>query len=80
MVGRLNRRLVGWANYFRLGPVSKAYRAVDHHVASRLRQWLCAKHKVSTAGTTRFPDQYLYENLGLVRLPRLTRRLPWAKA
>ena len=24
-VGRLNRTLVGWANYFRLGPVSNAY-------------------------------------------------------
>ena len=80
MVVRLNRRLVGWANYFRLGPVSKAYRAVDHHVTSRLRQWLCAKHKVSTTGTTRFPDTYLYDDLGLVRLPSLTRRLPWAKA
>ena len=28
-VGRLNRILIGWANYFCLGPVSKAYRAVD---------------------------------------------------
>ena len=28
-VARINRKLVGWANYFCLGPVSKAYRAVD---------------------------------------------------
>ena len=28
MVGRLNRMLGGWANYFCLGPVSKAYRSV----------------------------------------------------
>lgn len=28
-VVRLNRLLRGWANYVWLGPVSKAYRAVD---------------------------------------------------
>ncbi len=44
VVTRLNRLLVGWANYFCLGPVSKAYQRVDHHVGYRLRQWLCAKH------------------------------------
>ena len=80
MVGRLNRKLVGWANYFQLGPVSKAYRAVDRHVTSRLRQWLCVKHKQQGRGTTRFPDEYLSETLGLVRLPKRTRNLPWAKA
>ena len=45
-VARLNRMLVGWANYFCLGPVSKAYRTVDAHARYRLRQWLCAKYKV----------------------------------
>ena len=80
LVGRLNRQLRGWANYFRLGPVSKAYRAVDAHVTKRLRQWLCAKYKEPGRGTTRFPDQYLYETLGLIRLPDLARNFPWAKA
>ncbi len=80
IVGRLNSRLRGWANYFRLGPVSKAYRAVDRHVTRRLRQWLCAKHKLPGAGTTRFPDEYLYQELHLVRLPNFTRNLPWATA
>jgi len=80
LVGRLNRQLRGWANYFRLGPVSKAYRAVDAHVTKRLRQWLCAKHKKSGQGTSRFPDEYLYQTLGLIRLPNLTHSFPWAKA
>lgn len=80
IVTRLNRQLRGWANYFCLGPVSRAYRAVDHYATKRLRRWLCKKHKVSGAGTSRFPDAYLYQELGLIRLPKLTRNLPWAKA
>jgi hypothetical protein len=80
VVGRLNRLLIGWGNYFCLGPVSTAYRAVDAHTRYRLRWWLCAKHKHSGAGTTRYPDEYLYDHLGLICLPKRTRDLPWAKA
>ena len=67
-MGRLNRKPTGWANYFCLGPVSPAYHAIDTHVRQRLRRWLCKKHKVAGKGTTRFPDQVLHEDLGLVRL------------
>jgi len=80
IVRRLNRQLCGWANYFRLGPVSKAYRAVDRHVTHRLRQWLCAKYQKPGQGTSRFPDDYLYQTLRLVQLGKRTRNLPWAKA
>jgi group II intron reverse transcriptase/maturase len=80
LVTRLNRMLVGWANYFCLGPVSQAYRAIDQHVCRRLRQWLCAKHQVQGQGTARFPDDYLYRVLGLERLGPRTRRFSWAKA
>ena len=79
-VEKLNRMLTGWANYFCLGPVSKAYRIVDVHARHRLRQWLCAKHKVKGQGTTRFPDEYLEQTLGLVRLQAKTRNFPWATA
>jgi group II intron reverse transcriptase/maturase len=79
-VARLNRMMVGWANYFHLGPVSKAYRSVDLHAARRLRQWLRHKHKVQGRGVARFPYKYLYEKLGLVYLGGRTRHLPWAKA
>ena len=78
VVGKLNRMMVGWANYFCLGPVSKAYRAVERHARKRLRQWLCAKHKVSGRGTGRFPARAVHDELGLVRLSTRTRSLPWA--
>jgi group II intron reverse transcriptase/maturase len=77
-VSRLNRMLVGWANYFCLGPVSKAYRIVDNHARHRLRQWLCAKHKVQGQGTSHFPDEYLERTLGLIRLQSRTHNFPWA--
>lgn len=80
VVGRLNRLLMGWGNYFCLGPVSKAYKAVDAHTRYRLRWWLCAKHKRPGRGTNIYPDQFLYDTLGLVRLSVRTRDLPWAKA
>ncbi len=80
VVRRLNRKLTGWANYFCLGPVSPAYRAINTHVTQRLRRWLCKKHKVAGGGKLRYPDDHLYKQLGLVNLPTCTHDLPWAKA
>src|SRR5262249_20614584 len=79
-VARLNRLVVGWANYFCLGPVSPAYRAIDQHGCRRLRQWRCIKHQVRGPGTARFPGARLYQELGLVRLSVRTRTFSWAKA
>jgi hypothetical protein len=80
VVQRLNWALGGWANYFQLGPVTKAYRFIDAYTTRRLRRWLCRKHRHSGAGWTRYPDEYLYQTLGLIRLPISLQRLPWAKA
>lgn len=79
VVGRLNRKLTGWANYFCLGSASKSYRAIDRHTALRMRWWLCDKHKVPKA-TTRFSYDHLYDKVGLIRLRTRARNLPWAKA
>lgn len=80
IVAKLNRRLIGWANYFCLGPVSKAYRAVDSYAKMRLRLWLRSKHKVLGRANQVFPDKHLHGTLGLVRLDLRTRNFPWAKA
>jgi group II intron reverse transcriptase/maturase len=69
MVARLNRKLLGWANYFCLG-ASRAYRAVDSHTCDRLRHWLAAKHKAQGWRRSRFPENLLYRELGLIRLQR----------
>ncbi len=79
VVVTLNRIMIGWANYFCLGPVSKAYRAVERHARKRLRQWLCAKHKLSWPATKQYPEAALHDVLGLVYLTRRTHSFPWAK-
>ena len=80
MVESLNRTIVGWANYFSLGHVSPAYRAVNQHAVRRLRQWLCRKHKVRSGGLVRFPEERLRKDYGLVNLTRKTMGFPSAKA
>jgi len=39
-------------------------------------QW----HKQSGKGFTHYPDEYLYQKLGLIQLPKLPQNFPWAKA
>jgi RNA-directed DNA polymerase len=80
MVGRLNRVLRGWANYFCLGTVTKAYRVVTAHVHYRLRQWLRWKHKWQGWQYQRYADPYLHDTLGLLRLQRRPLNLSGANA
>lgn len=80
MVKRLNQKLGGWAKYFKLGPVTPAYRFIDRYTTTRLRRWFCLKHKQRSRGIKRYPDEYFYQQLGLMRLPMLPQNFPWAKA
>jgi hypothetical protein len=79
-VARLNRKPEGWANYFCLGQVQKAYQAVDRHTCHRLRQWLRSKYRSPSLGYSRYSNESLHERLGLVRLKGRKRGVPCAKA
>lgn len=72
MIEDLNRTLRGWGNYFCLGAVSRAYRAVDNHARHRLRQWLNGKHRSRGYREVRQAPMALHRDLGLLRLASTT--------
>jgi RNA-directed DNA polymerase len=79
-VAKLNQMLVGWANYFRIGYVTAAWKVVQQHTCRRLRWWMRRKHREKAGRGSRYPDMQLYEKYGLVELVRTVRRIPlWAE-
>jgi hypothetical protein len=80
VVQAMNSKIRGWSNYFSVGAVTKSWKRIDAYAKSRLRWWLCKKHKKPGKGFKCFPDERLYKEYGLINLPQAMQNLPWAKA
>jgi predicted GTPase len=76
-VTRLNMALRGWVNYFYYMHCTKAFAHLKNYTEERVRVYLSRKHRLRGRGYTKYPNAYLYENLGLYRIPITA---PWAQA
>jgi RNA-directed DNA polymerase len=65
---RLNRLLRGWTSYFGYGTWLLAYRAIDHHVYDRVRNFLVHRHKVQRRGTHCLPAGIVFGEFGVLHL------------
>ena len=63
-----------------LGSGQSGYRAIDGHTSKRLRQWLCRKDKVRSGKSVRYPDERLWQDMGLTCLRERMASFAWAKA
>lgn len=79
-IAELNPMIRGWANYFDQGPVIRIYRLIQDYTERRIRIWLMRKRGRRGTGYRQYPDEFLYNTLGLIRLPIRRNNLPNAKA
>ncbi len=69
---RLNCMLRGWSNYFSHGTRRRAYRAVDNHVAERVRHFLRRRQHRHMRCTRTLTDAMIFGSLGVLRLHRVS--------
>lgn len=79
VIGRLNRTLRGWTNYFHHRNCTATLGKVKWHVEERVRTHLRKRHKLRCrlTGYARFPTAHLYKAIGLYKVPTTA---PWRAA
>ena len=74
VIAMLNRKLSGWANYFKIGNSYKQALRLSNYVCSQLRlYWRRCKHRKDISGTRKWSSSYFYEK-GLYYVPNLLSR------
>lgn len=71
IVSKLNQTVRGWSNYFHYGHGHLKLKKVKYYMEERLRLHLRYRHKLNNRGAayTRFPRRFIYNQLGLYKVP-----------
>jgi group II intron reverse transcriptase/maturase len=71
IVSTLNQTIRGWSNYFHYGHGHRKLKKVKYYMEERLRLHLRYRHKLNNRGAayTRFPRSFIYNYLGLYKVP-----------
>jgi RNA-directed DNA polymerase len=76
VVNKLNEVVRGWTNYFYYGHCSQDLVRLKGFLDERVRIYLRRKHGLKSRGYKAYPYRYLYENLGLYKIPTTS---PWTQ-
>ena len=76
IVRQVNSVARGWKNYFYYGGCSKSMSKMGLFLTQRMRIFLRRKHKVKSLGFKRFPDSFIYDKVGLYKMPT---NAPWTQ-
>jgi RNA-directed DNA polymerase len=68
---RLNQIVRGWSSYFSYGTRLVAYRAVDNHVANRVRHFLRRRSQLPSRGTRVLANEVIFGSLGVLQMRRV---------
>lgn len=71
IVGKLNQTVRGWSNYFHYGHGHMKLKKVKYYMEESLRMHMRYRHKLSNRGAAykRFPRRFIYDHLGLYKVP-----------
>ncbi|NEW60115.1 group II intron reverse transcriptase/maturase [Sulfurovum sp. bin170] len=76
IVKQVNTVARGWKNYFYYGGCSKSMSKMGQFLTQRMRVFLRRKHKIRTLGFKQFPNSFLYDKIGLYKMPT---NAPWTQ-
>jgi RNA-directed DNA polymerase len=78
LIDRLNEVVRGWVNYFYYRHCSRSMSVLKHYLERRVKIFLRRKHKQSSYAA--YSYDYLYDSLGLYRIPLTAPWIQTAKA
>lgn len=76
VIKMLNHKIRGWTEYYRYGHCTKELSALKWFIEERMKIYMRRKQKRKNRSYNRYPYSYLYEELGLYKIPTSA---PWTQ-